>query len=173
MSCEYIVTVKYFEQYTRYISLPRSNNQPYVAASSQCAAYGPTWSHIITSGGPFNAGQCLMTDEIVTSVRALNCNEPGEVDGEIPILEPHDNINGTCISARAYKTPGIHPSASACNASKGGSGSNPCSAPNVCCPPPNVCVGADYCPPGTKCLPLTEWNEIQSLAAKNKQVHCG
>jgi hypothetical protein len=35
-----------------------------------------------------------------------------------------------------------------------------------------VCVAPDYCPPGKKCIPVTEWNEIESLAAKNVQVHC-
>ena len=161
MSCEYTVTVRYLEQYTRVVYLPRSNNPPSVSASSQCAAYGPDWGNIISNGGSFHGGLCLHRNERIIAVNAFNCNSPGEKDGPVEILEPHDNINGACISVRVYKTPGAHRSLAACQASV----DNSCKSPNICVPP-------DYCPPGMVCLPSSEFSEISGLASSLKNEVC-
>jgi hypothetical protein len=107
------------------------------------------------------------------ALRGIEVLPLSDCPGCEPVVDKYDCINGTCELSSKYKTPGIYSDLSSCqSACTGGSGSNSCSAPNVCCPPPNVCVGTDYCPPNTKCLPMNEWNQIESLAAKNVQVHC-
>ncbi|MFN5595201.1 MAG: hypothetical protein ACK4WN_04430 [Aphanizomenon sp.] len=162
MSCEYTVAIKFGEQYTRYVSLPRSSNPPSVSASSQCAAYGVDWGNIISNGGPFHGGLCLHKDERIIAVNAFNCNSPDEKDGPVEILEPYDNINGSCTSQRTYKTPGAHRSLAACQASIV---DNSCKSPNICVPP-------DYCPPGMVCLPSSEFSEISGLASSLENSVC-
>lgn len=162
MSCEYTVTVKYFEQYTRVVYLPRSDNPPSISGSSQCAAYGPDWGYIISNGGSFHGGLCLNKNEKIIAVNAFNCNSPDEKDGPVEILEPHDNINGACISARVYKTPGAHRSIAACQASIV---NNSCQSPKICVPP-------DYCPPGMVCLLSSEFSQIEGLASSLKNSVC-
>lgn len=74
----------------------------------------------------------------------------------------YDIINGSCIQAKVYKTPGKYSSLNACTADlKIGN----CQSPKICVPP-------DYCPPGMVCLPSSEFSEISSLASSLKNEVC-
>ena len=143
----------------RVIELGRREQAPTIFSDSQCRGYG--FSRVV--GYPDaqeGSGKNCLYDWEVVRIESYNC--------VAPVQHRYDRINHDCVIQTTHGTPGLYATLQECQSSAGG-----CNSPNICCPPPNVCVGADYCPPGTKCLPLTEWNEIQSLAAKNKQVHCG
>ncbi|BAY10299.1 hypothetical protein [Calothrix sp. NIES-2098] len=66
----------------------------------------------------------------------------------------YDCLNGSCVSASTYGTPGVFSSLSACESQ--------CSA-NGNCGDGKVCADANYCPPGMVCIENQEYSEIQGL----------
>lgn len=78
-----------------------------------------------------------------------------------------DCINGSCIKANIYNTPGQYATLQECqNNCSSGSNSNSCNPPFQCIDPTN------FCPPGKVCLEQNEWTQITGLIAQNKAKHC-
>ncbi len=67
----------------------------------------------------------------------------------IPAAVPHDCINGACIPASKYSTPGLYPTIEDCEISCGGNGCN------------GVCVGR------------SDWAQIKGLADQLRSKECG
>lgn len=81
---------------------------------------------------------------------------PGSYYLEFTYDDPkYDCINGECILASQYDTPGQYLSLEDCQA-ECGSCSNSCN-------PPNICVAPDHCPDGYVCIGSDEWVEIKRL----------
>lgn len=78
--------------------------------------------------------------------------------------EKHDCINGVCLPASAYDTPGKYTTLAGCQSACGG-GSTGCTSPNICVPP-------DYCPPGMICLPVAKYSTIERLATALEDSAC-
>jgi hypothetical protein len=74
----------------------------------------------------------------------------------------YDIINGSCIQAKIYQTPGKYSSLNACTADLTSSN---CQYPKICVPP-------DYCPPGMVCLPSSEFSQISGLASSLEKENC-
>lgn len=63
----------------------------------------------------------------------------------------YDCINGQCVLASQYNTPGQYQTIDACQAE---------------------CGGNNYCPPGKVCIPNSEWSRIESLSNQLKNKSC-
>jgi hypothetical protein len=67
---------------------------------------------------------------------------------------PHDCINGVCVPAGVYSSPGKYATKAACQSACGSS------------PPP------DYCPPNMVCIPTEKYSLIESLSIALENSAC-
>lgn len=72
---------------------------------------------------------------------------------------PQDCLNGSCVPATQYNTPGVFASLAECQAI--------CTS-NGCQPP-----GPNYCPPGKVCLEGSDWAQIEQLSSQLRSKDCG
>ncbi|MBE9213713.1 hypothetical protein IQ247_13735 [Plectonema cf. radiosum LEGE 06105] len=114
--------------------------------------FSPPYGHIFKNGGDdlyltHSKGETFLGDGwngFVLLDFKVNQLSPCEID---ETTQKYDCINGACIKAEVYNTPGIYNGLDECEVACG-----------------EGCSG--------KCLSKNEWQKIQDLANKLKQINC-
>ncbi|AFY94632.1 hypothetical protein [Chamaesiphon minutus] len=89
---------------------------------------------------------CLFNDEEVIQIEAYGCEQGPS----------YDCVNGDCLEATVYDTPGIYQTLQECQGDCGGGN----------CP-------ENYCPPGKTCIDSSKWSQIESLSEAVRGKVCG
>lgn len=122
-----------------------------------------------TDANPYYAGMLasfLTIDGVATRNWAVTwtiTEDPN--NAQCPVEPKYDCLNGQCVQASFYNTPGAYSSLSACQTS--------CGVASPSCLPPFKCLDPNnYCPPDKVCISQSEWTQIEGLAGQLKSKTC-
>lgn len=102
----------------RTLEVCRNDNAPTVAPSEFAGCTNQGYSRrfgypppLISCGAGYSAW-CLYEDETIVSIESYDCDGLNE-------NQPYDCLNGNCVPANSFNTPGYYPNLAACKSSCG------------------------------------------------------
>lgn len=130
--------------------------------------WGSKGEHLVgTAGQTVTVSQCYNSGVYIgyANDRPFHCMRKYAVDGsDTPdsSTASYDCVNGTCVDARRYNTPGFFKSLLDCQ--------------KICafsCGDGKQCVDPiSFCPPGKICLDSSEYGEIQRMISRIRENIC-